>query len=53
MNHEAWVVLHGGYGQLTLLEYLFGVLSTLLMVAAIAGGVRLCLRVFSALAHRR
>lgn len=52
MNCDAWPVLHGRYGQLSLLDYLFRVLWYLLVVVVIVGAVHLCVAVLAALTQR-
>lgn len=49
MTQDAWIILHGGYGQLPFLDYLYRVLLHLLAVAAIALVTRLLIGVFGAM----
>jgi hypothetical protein len=51
MTQEVWIVLHGGQGQMLLLDYLYRVLLHLLAFAVIALSARFGADIFAVLAE--
>jgi hypothetical protein len=49
MAQDVWIILHGGSGQLPLLDYLYRVFVHLLAVAVVALVTRLLIGVFAAM----